>query len=295
MKNIYKEENGKISKKLLVFYIAAITSCVVSVVIAIVMLVQGTDNMGPTVSNNTIDQSQQGNGDVSTEITDEELLANFETMYENAVTIKSLTVSPQKEYEQKELVFTVCTERKVQSGLYDVEIDVPYINIKNDAVATLNDKFVKVYVEWAKEIIEEENNGILDVTYQAVVQDNILSLIIYTELKLDSNPQKLLIETVNFDLEANKILTLAEYIEKEESLDKDAVQEVINNGVAKSQKSDDVLFELGYEVYQRDLESEIYLVDKTSFFYVDDEILYIIYPYGNIENTRKKDVIIVRK
>lgn len=292
MKNILKEEKNSVNTKMIVIYTIAITGCVLAVITTIIALVMGSESMGPAVGN--LGGSNDATGEYVVDVTDEELLSNFEQMYTNSVEIKSISVDANKVNDQKELVYSAVSEKRSEAGMYEVEIDVPHINIDNEAIENLNAKYISIYVAKAKNIIEQSDNSRILLKYRAVVEKNILSLIIYTELKQGDDPQKLMIETVNYDLVSNKIITLEEYIGRKEKLTKELVQAKIDEGITAAQKADDVLSELGYEVYTRDVESEIYYVEKTSFFYVEDEILYIVYPYGNIENTRKKDVIIIR-
>lgn len=45
-------------------------------------------------------------------------------------------------------------------------------------------------------------------------------------------------------------------------------------------------------MYRRDENSEIYILENATEFYVKDNILYIIYSYGNNNYTSKTDLII---
>ena len=53
------------------------------------------------------------------------------------------------------------------------------------------------------------------------------------------------------------------------------------------------LSDLGYSVYERDTESAMYTVENTGVFFLGkNNSLYIIYPYGNTNNTSEIDIIV---
>lgn len=52
------------------------------------------------------------------------------------------------------------------------------------------------------------------------------------------------------------------------------------------------LKELGLNIYDRDVSSDIYSLEKSTEFYVTNDTLYIIYAYGNSNLTSEMDLII---
>ena len=54
------------------------------------------------------------------------------------------------------------------------------------------------------------------------------------------------------------------------------------------------LAQLGYKVYTRDVNSDIYKLDNiTEFFISNDNVLYIIFAYGNQSNTSEMDLVVM--
>ena len=51
--------------------------------------------------------------------------------------------------------------------------------------------------------------------------------------------------------------------------------------------------ELGYDIYSRNLKDEIYKVENTSNYFWYEEHLYLIYAYGNNNNTSEMDIVII--
>ena len=61
------------------------------------------------------------------------------------------------------------------------------------------------------------------VKYQAYIENNILSLMIYSDLKQASSAQRVILQTFNFDLDNYREISLEDMI-KIYNLDKDAIQ-----------------------------------------------------------------------
>ena len=126
----------------------------------------------------------------------------------------------------------------------------------------------------------------------ANVQDGILSLMIRSNLKQGANAQKVIIQTYNYDLRNNKEITLKEVL-RIEKLDENNVQNIINNKIKTEQDKAEDLKSLGYNIYSRDINSDIYSLENSTEFYLTSNALYIIYAYGNATNTSEMDIIIL--
>ena len=71
------------------------------------------------------------------------------------------------------------------------------------------------------------------------------------------------------------------------------MQKEINAEIEELNKKDEDLKSQYSEMKLRDLNNSIYKIENTENFIVDQNgYLYIIYAYGNTENTNKIDVII---
>ena len=54
------------------------------------------------------------------------------------------------------------------------------------------------------------------------------------------------------------------------------------------------LAQLGYQVYPRNSSSDIYKLDNISEYFIgEDNVIYVIFAYGNKSNTNEKDIIIM--
>ena len=80
---------------------------------------------------------------------------------------------------------------------------------------------------------------------------------------------------------------------KIEQLDKQVIQNKIEDEIKIEQKKSEDLKSLGYNVYQRNIKSDIYKLENSTEFYLTNNTLYIIYAYGNETFTSETDLIVI--
>lgn len=61
---------------------------------------------------------------------------------------------------------------------------------------------------------------------------------------------------------------------------------------AEEKKSQD-LKSLGYNVFSRNIDSDIYKIENVTEFFVHNNNLYIIFAYGNDKITSEKDIVVI--
>ena len=71
------------------------------------------------------------------------------------------------------------------------------------------------------------------------------------------------------------------------------VQERVKNEIGIAQKKVEDLKNLGYNIYSRDIARDIYQVENSGEFYLNNNTLYIIYAYGNETFTSEMDLIVL--
>ena len=128
--------------------------------------------------------------------------------------------------------------------------------------------------------------------YTANVEDDILSLIIRSNLKEGASAQRVIIQTYNYDLRNNKEISLSEIL-KIEQLNKQEIQDKINNTIQEEEKKVEDLRKLGYNIFNRDTTSDMYHIENSREFYYTADAIYIIYAYGNDSYTSEMDLIII--
>ena len=115
---------------------------------------------------------------------------------------------------------------------------------------------------------------------------------IKSNLKEGSNAQRIIIQTYNYDLRNNKEISLEEVL-KIEQIDKHDVQNKIKQEIDSEEKKVKDLKQLGYNIYDRDISSDIYNIENTTEFYLTVSELNLIYAYGNDSQTSEKDLVIL--
>ena len=240
----------------------------------------------PQTDDNTISTSQET----------AQLEDNFKNIFENRLDYQGYDVNTTgvlKIDSSQDLIYTWVTKESVVENRYDLDLNIPRVNISNTSVEKFNEKIKELYVDKANDIIlNATNNTIYTVEYMSYINTNILSLVIKSTLKEGNNPQRVIIQTYNYNLSTNEEITLKQMLEIK-GLQENTVKNTIENKVQEANREAEDLKNLGYNVYVRDLSSEIYEIENTENFILGaNNYLYIIYPYGNSNYTDEMDVIV---
>ena len=140
--------------------------------------------------------------------------------------------------------------------------------------------------------VKGSSGYIYNVRYKCYIQDNILSLVIYSELKEKTSNQKIMIETFNYNLVDNKEVTLEDILNLKNIKVSDANNK-IKNEIKEIQDKNNSLIEVGYNIYSRDISSDMYDVSNVQqFFLGKDGNIYVVFAYGNFDQTSEMDVVI---
>lgn len=284
--NVTLPEEEKISKKRVIIYAVAIAICVIALIIAVCVQILGND-----ITNKIFGVSQIKS---KTEEEEQTLKTNFDNLFLNLLEITGdINADIKKQDESKDYVVTTYEKKETVSGKYEMSVFIPYINIDNDTINQYNNEIKEIFQDKAESILETEGQNVLyTVDYQGYIENNILTVIIKSSLKQGASAQQLIVQTYNYDLVNNKEITLNDEIDML-ALNKTAVQNKIRSEIKAEQDKAEALQELGYEIYNRDSESDYYSIDNSNIFFVHDQNLYIIYPYGNDALTSEMDIVIV--
>lgn len=196
---------------------------------------------------------------------------------------------------EKAIVYTAYDVVKNEKS-YEMNIKVPVVNIKNEVGNSFNTLTQSIFVNKANEIMSSTNQTsktIYRLEYAGYINDNILSVVIRSNLKEGTNAQRVMVQTYNYNLTTGQNVTLDDLIQKK-SLDKNNVEKKIKAVITEADNQSKTIQNAGYSVdFSRDLSSGIYSVEKsTTFFLGKDEKLYIIYAYGNQNYTSEMDVVL---
>ena len=286
--NVTLPENEKLKRKYIIIYGIIIAICIVCLVVAFYVQFYARIDIAKLVG---IDQEVRfGN---KTEEQKEQLKLDFLKVFNNNLINEEGNHNSKKEDATKELVYTKQEKKEAKTNSYDLEVHIPYINIENEIIEKYNKEIEEVFVNMTNKVLKSENRNIIyTVEYVANIQDGILSVMIHSNFKEGTNAQRIIIKTYNYDLRNNKEVTLQEML-KFEQLEQQQVQSQINSEIESEQKKVEDLKQLGYNIYGRDMSSDIYKIENTNEFYITKDVLYIIYAYGNESETSEMDLVII--
>lgn len=282
--NVTLPEKNKINKRRIIIYSIAIFACILAIVVVIGIQILGNDVVDNFFGVSKITKK--------TEEEENRLKANFDTLFQNQLENNS-SCEVKKIDKNKDIVYTNYENTDKSTNNYEMNVNLPYINIKNQSVKDYNENIKNIFQAKAEEVLKSTNSNVIyTVKYEAYIENNILSLIIYSDLKQDSSAQRIIVQTFNFNLETNKELTLEDIIKIYE-LDEKTVQDKIDNEIKNEEKKAEDLKALGYNVFTRDTKSDMYKIKNATEFFVHNNNLYIIYAYGNDKLTSERDIVVM--
>lgn len=281
--NVTLPEKEKLKKRTITIYVVALIICILAIIVVVGVQILGDDIVNNLFGINKLVKR--------TEQEEASLKANFENIFNNEFN-DDYRYQTQKIEENEKIIYTGY-KKEEKTDKYEINVNLPYINIKNKTIQNFNQEISNTFEAKAEEILKStDKNTIYTVKYKANIENDILSLIIYSDLKQDSSAQRVIIQTFNFNLEDNKELTLEDVL-KIYDLNKNEVQNKIDKDIQEEQKKSEDLIELGYNVFSRDVKSEIYKVENIKEYFIYNNNIYIIFAYGNEDITSEMDVVII--
>lgn len=221
-----------------------------------------------------------------------ELKANFLNLFTNELHINSESIRIDKKEPTQSVVFTGNTLDLQDEAYYDVNINLPYLNIDSEEAAKINTE-INNYSQTALAISRTSSQyTIYNVSYVAYINENIVSIVIKENSKYGNGSERVKIKTYCYDISTNSEITLKDLIELKKT-DEETVQENIDNTIQTSyENSQAIANEYGTEVV-RDPTDDMYKIENTeNYFLTDDGYVYIIYDYGEYTETNEMDIII---
>lgn len=249
--------------------------------------------VGSSNNNNIQNPDNSINNEIKPK-TQEEIKSQLNSLFTNEIISNDYDeTNLQKRDASKGIVYSAYDIQK-QEGNYELDVHLPVINI-NDSVATDFNKMTQsIFANKASEILNNKytEKVIYSVDYISYVNDNILSLVIKSTLKQGNNPQRVIIQAYNYNLETGEKVQLVDVLAKRNIIQSDC-QNKIHEIVTKAQEEAQVLVQSGYTVYNRNLSDSMYQISNISTFFLGkNEELYIIFAYGNQNFTSEMDVVL---
>ena len=284
--NVIIEDESKKNNKLKILYIGILAICIISIIVAVVIQVTGEKD------------ENSGKGSKLPELTDEQLgeyKEQFNNIFKNKVNyLENNSYKISKVETDKEIVYLGYQNNESKINDFELNVNIPYININNDIANEFNTQIKEIFEKKAKSILNSQNNNVIyTVDYGAYVSNNILSVVVRSTLKEGTNPQRDIVQTYNYDLSNQKKCTIEDMLELKGITQKEANQK-IKEEIKKAQERDEKLEELGYTIYPRDYTSDMYSINNvTEYFMGEENSLYIVYAYGNENHTNQMDIVVM--
>ena len=233
---------------------------------------------------------------IGSEKTAEELAslqAEFNGIFKNSINIKGTPTDVDKIEETRNYVYSAYRFDNQDENYYSVMAEIPMINIVSDKVQEINQDIRGTFYEKANEIMRQKSEyTVYNVTYEAYINQDILSLVIKSSLKQGKQPEKVTIKTYNYSMPGKNVVSLLDLITLKKTTN-DKVQSTINKEIKQADTKAKIIAAEYGNVYERDLSSNMYKVENVSnFFLTDDGYVYIVFAYGNNNYTNEMDIVI---
>ncbi len=223
-----------------------------------------------------------------------ELKSDFDTIFTNQIeNIGQDSINVKKINQDYDIVVTAYNYKEDRENC-TIDVAIPYINVNDSLAKEFNRKVSISYKKRAETLKNQISsiNIIYTVQYKAYLQNNILSLVIRSEYKEGEKSQKIMINTFNYNVLEQREVKIDEILNIKNIKNSDATNR-IREEIKSVQEQNQVLIDQGYSLYKRDYTSDIYdILNTTQYLYGKNGMLYVIYPYGNKEDTSETDIVI---
>lgn len=285
--NVTLPEKTAIKKKVLIIYISIVVFCFISIIVAFYVQFYARVDLGVLIGK----EPQQYGKKTEEEV--QELKIDFDKIFNNSVKNVSEQNNEKRKDKEKLLIYTEVEKKENKVNAYDIDVNIPQINIGNKIIDEYNKEILDIFKSKADSVQNSENKNIIyTVEYTANIEYDILSLIIKSNLKEGASAQRTIIQTYNYDLRNNKEISLEEVL-KIKNINVKETENQIKNEIEIEQKKVEDLKKLGYNIYSRDSNSDMYNIKNSKQFYLSENAIYIIYPYGNDTFTSEMDMVII--
>lgn len=223
----------------------------------------------------------------------EDLKNNFDTIFTNTVNKEGAINVENANVNYDELIETKYNVNEKKETKYSIVAKIPLFKKETETTKKINQEIFNAFGGKIVDIITNSNTDtIYNLGYVGYINDNILSLVIKCTLKEGTKAQRTIIQTYNYNIDEDRIVTLDEIMQKR-NLDKEKVQNQITQEITKLSKQNASFANQGYNVYVRNPNDDIYKVENTpNFFLGKNKTLYLVYAYGNNDYTSETDLVI---
>ena len=278
--NLRLDDERERNKKLRIIYIIIIVICILAVIIAgVIQIFKNKPQKEPDVDTSVLQKYRD----------------DFDKIFTNKVNyLKNNEYKIEKIDESKQIVYTGYTNKDIKVSDYNLDVNIPYINIKNSVIEKFNKDIIDTFEQKAKDILSTQSQNIIyTVDYSAYVTNNMLSIVVRSTLKEGENPQRDIVQTYNYDLTEKKEISFEDLLNFK-GITRQEAGNTIKAEIKNVENKINELAQLGYKVYLRDSNNSIYKLDNiTEYFIGENNVIYVIFAYGNKNNTSEMDIVVL--
>ena len=278
-------------KEAKIIYVIISIICVISIIIGVYeqFFNKKDDNTNISTNGKVEEPIEQIKEKTMEEIKDE-----FNAIFINGFSSEGKDISDIERINKEKNIVYAAYNIQQENDFFNIDLNIPVINIKGDIPKEFNKITQEVFVKKANEVMENTNASekiIYSIDYAAYINGDILSVIIKSSLKQGNNPQRIIVQTYNYNIKTKEKVTLSNII-KQKNIDEQKLKSKIDRALQTVKREEEILTQSGYSVYVRDLNSDVYKLENiTNFFLDNDEKLYIIFAYGNQNFTSELDIV----
>lgn len=278
-------------KEAKIIYVIISIICVISIIIGVYeqFFNKKDDNTNISTNGKVEEPIEQIKEKTMEEIKDE-----FNAIFINGFSSEGKDISDIERINKEKNIVYAAYNIQQENDFFNIDLNIPVINIKGDIPKEFNKITQEVFVKKANEVMENTNVSekiIYSIDYAAYINGDILSVIIKSSLKQGNNPQRIIVQTYNYNIKTKEKVTLSNIIEQK-NIDEQKLKSKIDRALQTVKREEEILTQSGYSVYVRDLNSDVYKLENiTNFFLDNDEKLYIIFAYGNQNFTSELDIV----
>ena len=288
--NVTMPEKEKYTLKEKIAYAVAIIICLLTIIGVIYFEISADTSLVDILDTSQAELTTLGS---KTEEEKEALKTVVNSKFTNSIEKNSVSTNINKIDNTKDIVCTAANVKKSEAGNYEVNVVLPIININSEVIEKYNKEIQNVFYSKLEDILGTENKNIVYSTeYVASINNDMLSLMIRSNLKEGTSAQRTIIQTYNYDIKNNKELTLSDVL-KTNGLDENTINKTIKEEIEKSEKKVEDFEQLGYSIYNRNLSDKRYDIKNSKQFYCTNNTIYILYAYGNEDYTSEVDIVVI--
>ncbi|MCI9246541.1 MAG: hypothetical protein HFJ30_05405 [Clostridia bacterium] len=228
------------------------------------------------------------------EKTAEEVKTQFSALFTNVLNKGEYDTSTiQRIVEQNDIVYSAYDIQDKKDN-YEIDIHLPVMNIQGEVPNSFNKITQDIFANKASEIMKSQSTvkTLYQIDYVSYINGDILSLIIRATLKEGDNPQRVIVQTYNYNLATGQKVRFEDVLSYK-NLVQSEVQTKIQNTIQKAKEEAEILVQSGYTVYNRDLNDSMYqLGNIANYFLGPNGDLYIVFAYGNGHHTAEMDIVL---